>query len=113
MLKSSQLRKSDILFAVSYSGRSKPVIECTKIAHNSGATVIALTNYPVSPLAKKSDILLQTAVFNVSSTGEVISKRLTELLVIESLYINYILKKIDHVRYFIEKSHEVLEINKV
>ena len=51
LLKSSQLKKyliyaglpkghkkSDVFFAISYSGRSKPVIECTKIARDVGAS---------------------------------------------------------------------------
>lgn len=112
LLKSSQLDRSDVFFAISYSGRSKPVIKCAKIANDAGATTIALTNYPLSPLAKRSDILLQTAVFTRYSTGEVISKRLTELLVIESLYTSYIINKIEEIKNRIKRSYDILKINK-
>jgi DNA-binding MurR/RpiR family transcriptional regulator len=88
-----QLKKGDVMVAISYSGRSRTVIETAKQARDLGAVVIALTNYPISPLTKKSDIVLQTAAFTRYYTGEIISKRVTELLIIESLYINYILKK--------------------
>jgi len=112
LLKSSQLKKGDIFFAISYSGRSIPVIDCLKVAKRTQATSIALTNYPVSPIAKKSDILLQTAVFTKYPTGEVMSKRLTELLVIESLYTNYIIRKTKEIKKEIETSHRILDINK-
>jgi DNA-binding MurR/RpiR family transcriptional regulator len=93
LVQALQLEKDDVIVAISYSGRSKTVIETAKQARDLGAVVIALTNYPISPLTKKSDIVLQTAAFTRYYTGEIISKRVTELLMIESLYINYILKK--------------------
>ena len=93
LVQALQLKKGDVMVAISYSGRSRTVIETAKQARDLGAVIIALTNYPISPLTKKSDIVLQTAAFTRYYTGEIISKRVTELLIIESLYINYILKK--------------------
>jgi len=72
LILSSQLNKNDVLVAISYSGRSQSVVKAVKIAKKSGAKVIAITNFPVSPLTKKSDIILQTAVFSKYATGEVI-----------------------------------------
>ncbi len=110
---SSQLKKNDVLIAISYSGRSSSVIETVKIAKKSGAKVIAITNFPISTLSKKSDILLQTAAFSKYITGEVISKRITELLLLESLYINFILKKDSNVMDILRQSNEVLKVNKI
>ncbi len=113
LVQTLQLEKGDVLIAISYSGRSKTVVETAKNAKAAGAIVITLTNYPVSPLTKKSDIILQTAAFSRYPTGEIISKRITELLIIESLYINYILKKGPAVMDILKKSNEIIINNKL
>lgn len=113
LILSSQLNKNDVLIAISYSGRSQSVVKAVKIAKKSGVKVIAITNFPISPLTKKSDIILQTAVFSKYTTGEVISKRVVELCIIESLFINYLLKKGQPIMDTLRKSNEVININKL
>jgi DNA-binding MurR/RpiR family transcriptional regulator len=78
-----------------------------------GATVISITNYPVSPLAKNSDIILLTAVFTNNVEGEVISKRIAQLCILESLYINILLKLKQKVIEDLEKSELAVELNKL
>lgn len=113
LILSSQLNKNDVLIAISYSGRSQSVIKTVKIAKKSGAKIIAITNFPISPLTKKSDIILQTAVFSRYATGEIISKRIVELCIIESLFINYLIKKGQPIMDTLRKSNEVIKINKL
>ena len=93
LIMASHLKKGDVLVAISHTGKTKNVLQTVKTARKAGATVVAITNYPVSPMTKNSDIVLLTAVFSTSPTGEVISKRITELCIIESLYINYLIRK--------------------
>jgi RpiR family transcriptional regulator, carbohydrate utilization regulator len=113
LVQTLQLEKGDVLIAISYSGRSKTVVGTVKNAKASGAVIITLTNYPVSPLTKKSDIILQTAAFSRYSTGEIISKRITQLLIIESLYINFILSKGPSAIDTLKKSNEIIMNNKL
>lgn len=108
LVQALQLEKGDVILAISYSGRSRTVVETAKQASERGAVVIALTNYPISPLTKKSDIVLQTAAFTRYYTGEIISKRVTELLMIESLYINYILRKTPQAIERLKKSNDAI-----
>jgi DNA-binding MurR/RpiR family transcriptional regulator len=91
LIMASHLKKGDMLFAISHTGRTKNILHTVKTAAKAGATVVAITNYPVSPLTKNADIVLLTAVFSTSPIGEVISKRVTELCIIESLYTNYLI----------------------
>ena len=113
LINASQLSKGDAVIAVSHSGRSKPVIEVCKLARSTGASVIGITNFPVSPLAKKSDIVLQTAVFAKSMTGEVISKRITALCVIESLYLSVLFSKGGDALSILGRSNDAVSGNKV
>jgi DNA-binding MurR/RpiR family transcriptional regulator len=87
------LSAGDVLTAISYSGESKPIIAAAQQARARGVRVIAITNYPRSTLAKLADCVLLTAVFQEHVYGEIASKRLAQLCVLESLYVNYLLRR--------------------
>ncbi|OED30297.1 6-phospho-3-hexuloisomerase [Methanosphaera sp. WGK6] len=53
------IRKNDCLIAISGSGETSYIISTTSIAKEIGSKLIAITSYPDSTLAKKSDIVLQ------------------------------------------------------
>lgn len=113
LIMSSQLQAGDVLVAISHSGRSKTVINSVKRGKKAGATIIAITNFPISPLAKNADILLLTAAFSTQPfTGEVISKRVTELCIIESLYANYLIKKGKIALDRLDISNDAVSVNK-
>jgi DNA-binding MurR/RpiR family transcriptional regulator len=102
-----------VLFVISHTGRSRTILDSAKQARKNGATVILITNFPVSPLAKHADIILLTAVFSKHLTGEVISKRVAELCIIESLYINYLIRKGSAALERLNISNEAVRVNKV
>lgn len=88
----TRLAERDVMLAFSHSGRSRTINNAAKLAKKRGAAVIAVTNYPVSPLVKTADIVLQTAVFATYANFEVIAKRLAQLCVVESLFIGFMQK---------------------
>lgn len=109
----SHLTKGDVVIAVSHSGRTRSIVDIVKYARTTGASVISITNYPVSPLAKNSDIVLLTAAFAEHVKGEVMSKRVAELCVLESLFVNVLLKCRTVLADNLERSNLALEINKL
>ena len=113
LIYATQLKPNDILFAISHSGRSRQIHEVVKVAKDRGATIILVTNFPVSSLSKKSDIILQTAVFSKNITGEIMSKRLTALCIIESLYINFLLNAGNVYAETLRASNKTIAINKI
>jgi DNA-binding MurR/RpiR family transcriptional regulator len=113
LIMASHLNKGDVAIAISHSGKSSTVVNTIKLAKQSGATTIAITNFPVSPLAKNCDIVLLTAVFSQHVTGEVISKRVAELCIIESLYINFLLKKGKNSIRILNTSNDAVKVNKL
>jgi RpiR family transcriptional regulator, carbohydrate utilization regulator len=56
-MSAATLRPKDVAFAVSNSGRSKPVIDAIEIARSYGATTIALTR-PSTPLAAAAEVVI-------------------------------------------------------
>lgn len=61
-MKAAGLRKGDVLFVISSSGRTKPVIETAELAKRNGATVVALCDFVQSPLAGLADLAICTTV---------------------------------------------------
>jgi DNA-binding MurR/RpiR family transcriptional regulator len=108
----SQLTKGDAVICFSYSGKTKNILELAKFARENGITVISITNFPLSPLTKNSDIVLLTAAFTQHAGGEIVSKRITELCLIESLYVNILLKSKQDLDKNIRNSNAALKINK-
>ena len=58
----SLLKKGDLLFLFSSSGRTKAVIEAAKLAKTKGASVIAVSDFINTPLAKYADMSICTTV---------------------------------------------------
>ena len=83
---SSQLNENSVLVLVSHSGDTASMVQTAKLAKAAGATTIAITNFPYSHLARACDIVLLTASF-VERGGEVVSQRIAQLAIIESLFI--------------------------
>ena len=61
-MKASLLKKGDVLFAISSSGRTKTIIEITRLAQANGAIVISLCDFVHTPLGMLSDLSLYTTV---------------------------------------------------
>lgn len=113
LIMASHLKKRDVIMAISHSGRTRSVVDVVKYSKITGATVISITNYPVSPLAKNSDIILLTAAFAEHVKGEIMSKRVAELCLLESLFVNVLLKKKDTYIEGLKRSNDAIEINKL
>ena len=60
-MSAATLRPKDVAFAVSNSGRSKPVVGAIEIARSYGATTIALTR-PDTPLAVAAEVVIPIVI---------------------------------------------------
>jgi DNA-binding MurR/RpiR family transcriptional regulator len=112
LIHASKLQRGDVFLGISHSGRSTSVMDVAEVAAAAGATVIAITNFPTSPLAKLATHVLQTAVFTRDWTGEIMAKRLAQLCIIESLHANYLLRDRDNSVQQLRASNQVVRRNK-
>lgn len=65
-MRTALLKKSDVLFTISSSGRSANVVDAAKIAKENGIFVMSLCDFAVSPLTKISEINLYTTPRNTT-----------------------------------------------
>lgn len=112
LVQASQLGKGDVCVLISHSGRSRTTVAAARRARDMGATVMSITNYPYSPLARLSDFVLTTASF-MEHSGEVITKRISELVLVESLFISVLLHGGEQYRAALARSNDALVENKL
>ena len=112
LVQASQLAAGDVCVLVSHSGRSRTTEATARRAREMGATVVSITNYPYSPLARMSDYVLTTASF-MEHSGEVITKRISELVIIESLFISVLLRGGERYQQALARSNEARVENKL
>jgi len=55
------MTEDDLLIVFSLTGRTSDLIEAIGIAKDNSATIISVTNYVLSPIAKQSDVILQSS----------------------------------------------------
>jgi DNA-binding MurR/RpiR family transcriptional regulator len=86
-MKTSLLKKNDVLFAISSSGRSSAILECAQIARENQTDTISLTDYAISPLSKLSTVNLFTTPRNSSQFMNIdMPLVIGQIFIIDALY---------------------------
>ncbi|ROT29314.1 MurR/RpiR family transcriptional regulator [Micromonospora sp. HM5-17] len=81
------LRPGDVALGISHTGQTRETIETLAEAGSHGATTVALTGFPRSPLAELADIVLLTASQSTTFRPDALSARHPQLVVLDVLYI--------------------------
>ena len=80
-------RQGDVAIGISHTGTTVEVIEALEEAAKHGATTVAVTNFPRSPLAKTADLVLTTAARETTYRSGAMASRIAQLTVIDCLFI--------------------------
>jgi DNA-binding MurR/RpiR family transcriptional regulator len=83
----AQLGTGDVALGISHSGQTGETIELVAEAGSHGATTVALTSFPRSPLAEVADIVLLTATQATTFRPDALSARHPQLVVLDLLYV--------------------------
>ncbi len=86
------LGPGNVGIAVSYSGETRDVLDCAALARDAGATVICITNFPKSSLARVSNIRLVASTVSARWIHDAIAARLAQLAMIDALCVGISLK---------------------
>ncbi|MGP4078738.1 MurR/RpiR family transcriptional regulator [Pseudalkalibacillus sp. R45] len=109
---SANLTEADVAFGISYSGRTKDVIESLKIAKEKGAKTISLTKFGSNPVADLTDINLFTSSLEQSIRSGAMSSRISQLNVIDILYIGMTSRKYDESIDALERTRKAVQVSK-
>lgn len=87
----SHLTKKDLAIAVSHSGSTIDTVNALKIAKESGAKTIALTNFKASSISEYADITLYTGDVETTFYSERMVSRISQLVIVDMLYMGILL----------------------
>lgn len=86
VIAASHLGEEDVAIAISHSGSSRDIVEALKLAKQSGATTIAITNHGKSPIQKYSDVTLCTASDETKHNILALNSRIAQLSIVNAIY---------------------------
>lgn len=89
----AQLKKDDVVIAISCSGKTVEIIEAMNSAKALGASTICITTVSDSPLAQLTDIALITANEQFITLEDSIYGRMSNLITVDILYAGLANKK--------------------
>jgi DNA-binding MurR/RpiR family transcriptional regulator len=82
------LAPGDVAVGISHTGQTRETIEMLAEAGSRGATTVALTSFPRSPMAELADLILATASQAATTfRPDALSARHPQLVVLDLLYI--------------------------
>lgn len=85
------MKKKDLLFVISYSGKTKEVYEITKQAKERGLFVIALTTIALNPIRDLADVRLNTVELGKNFRATALAPRISQMTLIDMIYVRLIL----------------------
>lgn len=107
-----RLTPEDVAIGISNSGRSSNIVRSLKLAKENDAFTIAVTQAGKSPLLKHCDIGLFTAAVETTIGRDSVTKRITELAILEAFYLGIIYKGEKDYKTMLQKTMLSSELNK-
>jgi DNA-binding MurR/RpiR family transcriptional regulator len=102
------LSDGDVAVGISHTGATADTVEALRVAREHGATTVALTNFPRSPISEVADHVLTTAARETTFRSGAMASRIAQLTVIDCLFIGVAQKHLDSARNALESTYEAV-----
>jgi DNA-binding MurR/RpiR family transcriptional regulator len=89
------LGPGDVAVGISHTGATTDTVEPLRVAREHGATTVALTNFPTSPITEVADLVLTTAARETTFRSGAMASRIAQLTVIDCLFIGVAQQHLD------------------
>jgi RpiR family carbohydrate utilization transcriptional regulator len=108
VISATLLSPDDVAVGISHSGTSRDIQHALDIAKQAGATLVAITNHPSSPVAEMADINLCTAAQESLAHGYPLGARVAQVALIDVLYESMSFKRRDETERSLAKIAQAL-----
>ncbi|HEX7055785.1 MAG TPA: MurR/RpiR family transcriptional regulator [Bacilli bacterium] len=102
------LTKNDVAVGISYSGETAHVVSCLQYANDNGAATISITKYGNTTVSQHADFPLFISSTENEIRSGAMSSRITQLNVIDILYLGVASLDYEKSRFYLEKSREAV-----
>lgn len=99
------LSPGDVAVGISHTGSTVDTVEALREARRAGATTVALTNFPRSPIARVADFVLTTAARETTFRSGAMASRIAQLTVIDCLFIGVAQQHLESARTALESTY--------
>lgn len=99
------LGPGDVAVAFSHTGTTTEPVEALRQAARAGATTVAITSHPGSPLALAADHVLTTAVRETTYRSGAMASRIAQLTLVDCLFIGLAQRDLDRTRSALEVTY--------
>jgi DNA-binding MurR/RpiR family transcriptional regulator len=86
-VRATLLEPDDVALVVSHTGSTRETVAAARAAASAGATVVAVSSFPRSPLAETADITLVAATRETSYRVEALASRIAHLVILDALWV--------------------------
>jgi DNA-binding MurR/RpiR family transcriptional regulator len=108
LITATQLQPGDVAFGISCSGTTPETVQCMEVAKSRGATTVCLTNAMKSAITLNCDICLYAAPSEINYFQAPLASRVTQLAVIDALFVTLALKHKNKTGLRLQESREEL-----
>ncbi|MGI6212013.1 MAG: MurR/RpiR family transcriptional regulator [Anaerovoracaceae bacterium] len=108
LISAVHLEESDLAIAFSRSGCSIDTVKATMLAHRAGAQTIAVTGRRESVISHYADITLLAGLDEQFAYGNAIFSRVTDMTIVDLLYMSVILSDYDRFSKNLDRSGRVI-----
>lgn len=102
------LGPEDVALGISHTGETNEVLEPLRRAGELGATTVAVTNYPRSPLALAADLVLVTAARDITFRTGGMAGRHAQMIVLDALYLGVAQRDYQHSTQAFDRTSEAV-----
>jgi DNA-binding MurR/RpiR family transcriptional regulator len=102
------LTPGDVAVAISHSGATQDTLDALALAKRSGATTVAVTNFPRSPLAGLADHVLTTAARETTFRSGATASRLAQLTVVDCVFVGVAQRTYDTTQRALQVTHDAV-----
>lgn len=113
MVSAALLDDECVAIAISHSGATMDVIEALAEAKKNGATTVAITNAPRSPLAGAADFVLTTAAMETTFRSAATGSRLAQLTVVDCLFVGVAQQRLEESMQALDETRRVVASKRV
>ena len=85
-MQAALLKPGDCAVVTTHTGLTRDTLDIANIAHDAGASVIAITSYSSPRLAKLADVILLSSSEETGYRSESLSSRIAQLAIVDSLF---------------------------
>jgi DNA-binding MurR/RpiR family transcriptional regulator len=107
------LGRGDVAIGISHTGTTSDVVEILEVARGRGATTVALTNFPRSPITDVADHVLTTAARETTYRSGAMASRLAQLTVVDCLFVGVAARNRAKARRALEVTAEAVQSHRL